>query len=283
MHCQIKKLSALIVVVAVVFLLTATVDAGQVGFWRFEGTAGATVGTVPNILSPGTLDGTGSSSPLYSSDVVGPILYNPVTGTTYANDTSLDVSVNRRVRVLDDDALDSDTFTVQTFVKIGENSTYPAIISHMQSSVSGWYIDKDPQDEARARIDTGPTSPSGHGGNQVVGSGSAQFIGDGAWHHLALTWDIDTALATLWVDYTVKATRTIYPGDNGLTAVGNSPGHMYFGLSTLPEGTFVDEVIFSTDVLLPRQFLRNVPEPSSLLLLLLGTVALFPARRKRRR
>ena len=237
--------------VALAFGAAAMVEANPIGHWRFEGTAGGTVGTVPNGLNPGFLDGTGQNSAVYSGSVIGPQIWDPISGSLYSNATSVDVQGSRRVRVPDDNALDAPSFTIEALVKIGGDQTsYPNYLSHRQSSpASGWQLDIDPDEDARCRFDTSAQS------NQTAGSGTPQRLADFRWHHTAVTFDAATKLITHYTDYGAVATRTLNGDAAEATSVATD---MLFGSPSLPAGTALDEVRYSNSVLSSDQFLRSV-------------------------
>ena len=229
-------------------LTTQHVCAQGVGHWRFEGSG--TIGTVPNVLNPGTHDGTGESGATYSSSTNGHTVWDPVTDTIYSNTSSLSMAGSGLVRVTDDNALDAASFTIEALVRQGNNGGYPAYISHVQSSPRlGWQLDKDPDQDARARFDTSSQT------NQVVGSGSAQSLADNRWHHTAVTFDAATKRITHYTDYGVTATRTL----NGTASEAtNVAADMLFGSTSDLLNSNVDEVRYSNSVLSPNQFLRSV-------------------------
>lgn len=244
--------------------------------WRFEGTPGDVVGNVPNAFSPGHLDGTGESGQTYSADVPAKLIRDPMTNTAWNNTSSLDLSSGGQVRVADDDELDATAFTLEAFVKVQDQGGYPNYISRLNFNVDGWQLDIDPNEYARARIDTG----GGGNANQVVGSTASQSLADGDWHHVGLTFD--GRIARLYVDHANLATRTI----NGSKLNVNSlTTDLLFGNSGFPAGSYLDEVRFSAGVLGPDQFLTlTIPEPSAVVLLVLGGLGtlFFPRRRRAR-
>jgi hypothetical protein len=230
---------------------------------------GETIGTVPNTFSPGHLDGQGQSGAVYVADTPHISTYDPITGKYRANNTALDMS-SGRVRVPDDPELDSSAFTFECFVKVQNQGGYPNFIRRLDFGVDGWQLDVDPQEDTRARIDTAAQT------NQVVGSGPAQSLADGDWHHVALTFDGD--IARIYVDYANMASRNI----NGSKLDVNSLDFdLLLGDSGWPAGSYLDEVRFSAAPLTPDQFLiADAPEPATLGLLALGALGLIRRRRK---
>ncbi|MEX2215069.1 MAG: LamG-like jellyroll fold domain-containing protein [Phycisphaeraceae bacterium] len=240
------------------------------GFWQFEGTPGAAVGVVPNQSSPGHLDGNGQGGAVFGADRPNTHTLDPITGTIHNNTSSLNLGVPGLVRVLDDMELDAPAFTIEAFVKVQDQASFPAFINHFVGNTAGWQLDIDPQEEARVRIDTGTNN------NQVIGSNPAQSLADGEWHHVAFTFD--GVLGRFYVDYGNLA--TLNPAGLNLN-VTNVAADLLFGSSTFPAGSFLDEVRFSAAPLDPSQFLRavNVPEPATGLLLMAGLPWLMRRRR----
>ena len=227
---------------------------GSIGHWRFEGTPGSAIGTVPNQVLPGFLDGAGEGGESYSADTPANRVTDPISGRMYKNTSSLDLSGTGRVRVANDPALDPSAFTVEGFVKVQDQGGYPNYINRFVANTSGWQLDINPNEYARARIDTGVANVPPYLGNQVVGSTAAQSLADGDWHHVAMTFEGNQA--RLYVDYGNLASRTI-TGDVSL--VYQAATDLLFGSSTFPAGSALDEVRYSAGALSPTQFLRAMP------------------------
>jgi len=224
--------------------------AAQGGYWRCEGTAGGAVGTVPNVLSPGTLDGAGEGSAVYGASVIGPTIWDPISGTTYSNSTSLAIDGAKQVRVADDAALDAPDFTIEAFIKTGLQTGYPGYVSHMIINNQGWQLDIDPDEDARTRFDTTAQI------NQTAGSGTGQRLADQRWHHTAVTFNGTSKLITHYTDYGVTATRTLNGTASEATSVA---ADLLFGANAAwPAGSYVDEIRYSNSVLTDSQFLRSV-------------------------
>lgn len=250
---------------------------GPVGYWRFEGDPGTVITTEVNSANPGTHDGTGENGAALVSSVPGCSIVDPLTGTTYSNTASMDMSGGKRVRVLDHDDLDAPIFTIEAFVKMGDQTSYPAYIAHMVSYTGGWQLDIDPQEEARTRFDTGNVVPYV---NQLAGSGANQALGHGQWHHTAVTFDGTTIRH--YTDYAVLATKTLVipPGGDASIAT-NVAADMMFG-GSFPAGSCIDEIRYINAVLGPDEFLRAIPEPGTLTLVTLGCLGIAARRRRRK-
>lgn len=123
-------------------------QADTVGLWRFDEVDAALdspVASSINTTSPGTLDATvAGGNPLYSDDVPAAEIFDPVSGTTYVNQFSLNASgANSRLSI--EDAIDfNSSFTVEFFVKyIGEPSSYEGIVQRIEFSDLSWKVDFD--------------------------------------------------------------------------------------------------------------------------------------------
>ena len=98
------------------------------------------------------------------------------------------------------------------------------------------------------------------------------------WHHVALVWNAPTSQFTVYTNYQAGITKTlngtfIHP-DNVLNIVLGS-GFEYY----------IDEIRYTGGALSPNQFLRAVPEPSSMMSMagLMGLALVVYQRRRRRR
>ena len=241
--------------------------------WSFEGKPGAIIAAVNNRANPGYLAGTGEGGAVYGASAPGESIVDPVSGQRWFTTSSMKMGTGL-VRVLDDNELDAPAFTIEAFVRTGNQTSYPNYISRLVYNVDGWQLDIDPSENARARIDTG----TGGNANQVLGSTAAQSLADGDWHHVALTFDGITA--RLYVDYGNLASRNVSGNKWDVTEVVND---LLFGNGSWPEGSYLDEVRFSASPLSPSEFLRaEVPEPMTLTLLLSGGAALGGYARRRR-
>jgi len=220
------------------------------GLWRFEGAHGTPVGTVVNTLNPGFLDGVGESSASYSSYVPSRRIYDPISGTTYVNTSSLNMAPGA-VRVLSDPALQAGNFTVEAFLRIGgDQGGYPAFVSHRNATPLGWQLDIDPNEALRTRFDSAAAQ------NQVVGGGA---LGTGVWNHTAVTYDSATKQIRLYRNYVNAYTGTLNGNSSDVTAI--VADFLMGAGSGWPAGTYLDEVRFTPQVLDPPQFLQLLGVP----------------------
>jgi len=134
----------------VIFALGACLaaQADTVGLWRFDEVDAALdspVASSINTTSPGTLDASvARGNPLYSDDVPAAEIFDPVSGTTYANQFSLNASAGSSQLSIEDAVDFNSSFTVEFFVKyVGEPGSYEAILRRVQTSDLSWKIDFD--------------------------------------------------------------------------------------------------------------------------------------------
>ena len=142
-----------------------------VGLWRFNESDAAPGGSVlaaVNDASPGTLDAAvAGGSPLYSDDVPAGEIFDPISGTTYTNLFSLDVSAGRSQLNVDDSPDLNSSFTVEFFVKyMGEPGSYERILQRIETPELSWKVDFDHAANSafgriRARWDTPGGVPDG--------------------------------------------------------------------------------------------------------------------------
>ncbi len=139
--------------------------------------------------------------------------------------------------------------TIEAFVKMGRQMPRHALIaSQRRNGQSGatWSLSIDPQGNVRARFDTQPGGESkGEGFNHSIGSTAS--LADGAWHHVALTFEQAMRSANLYVDHVRCGSGTT----KGALVYDDSP--LIFGRGL--DG-WLDEVRLTGAVLHPEQFLR---------------------------
>ncbi|MFT6180225.1 MAG: hypothetical protein ACJAQT_003781 [Akkermansiaceae bacterium] len=151
---------------------TAFTASGEtVGLWRFDDAGAvndASVSMSVNDASPGALDASlGGGNPLYSDDVPAAEIFDPVSGTTYTNQFSLDASTGGSQFNVEDSLNFNSSFTVEFFVKyIGEPASYEGIFQRLESPELSWKMDFDHGANAafgriRARWDTPGGVPDG--------------------------------------------------------------------------------------------------------------------------
>ncbi|MCF7847578.1 MAG: hypothetical protein K9M45_01915 [Kiritimatiellales bacterium] len=114
-----------------------------VGYWRHDETGaseGSLIGTVVNVADPGTIDGDGITSAVFSTNIPGPAIFDPIAGVKRPNEFALNASnSNARIKILNDPALDvgnggDHSFTIEFFLKIeDEHPGYNAFLRRLFS------------------------------------------------------------------------------------------------------------------------------------------------------
>lgn len=141
--------------------------------------------------------------------------------------------------------------TIEAFVKMDRQMPRHALIASKRrngQTGASWSLSIDPQGYIRARFDTQPGADSnkGEGFNQSFGSTGS--LADGAWHHVALTFDSATRSAVIHVDH-VRCGGGVTSGP-----LVYDDGELVFGRGL--DG-WLDEVRLTAEVLHPEQFLRT--------------------------
>jgi len=142
------------------------------------------------------------------------------------------------------------SFTLEAFVKVAKpHSRHALIASKRRNGLSGasWSLSITPAGALGVRFDTEQKSEGGRIGvfNQCFSG--ARFPDDGAWHHVALTYDAQTRLAGLYLDHLACGGGTVAAAlvyDDSDFVIGR-------GLDG-----WLDEVRLTACALHPEQFLR---------------------------
>jgi len=280
-----KVLSATLLSVQLMGGLSAS--ASLIGWWGFNdvgASAGGVIGQTLNQAANQDLTGTGVNNALYSSDVPGPFIYDPVANTYRANTFSMNSTANNAgVTIPGNTAgepLDTASFTVEFFLKLDISDLPSSFVSMIRrrsgsgSSLEGWQIDYN-----SATFSTGGANPnSGRIRSrfdtltQQNQSFQGALVNDGVWHHVALTYNAATNQARIFTDYVAGATLT--PNGTMTNFVD------IFIAQSGASFTLIDEVRYHGAVLTPDQFMQvsAIPEPSTLALLL-PAIAWFFRRR----
>lgn len=243
------------------------------------------------------LDATTVGSPLFSDDVPGPQILDPVTRQTVPNLFSMDVSgENTRIDLANDEVLNTD-FTVELFMRIPEEPggfhSFVRRSRNVDGARSGWQIDFDhgnmgsfgrirgrfdpfmqaenqsfgPQGGAnlpasgRIWVDTDP------GDNDVASYNDPAdwFLdGDGIndnsdWHHVAMSFDTVSQTVRFYYDYELVQTR-ILTNEQNLTYTHPDDAIRIGKLVGEEYGLLMDEFRFSPELLEPAQFLVAIQE-----------------------
>lgn len=234
---------------------------GPPGYWRFEGDL---AGESSPVLAGKAGVFEKGSSPVFDADMPAAIIWNGANFSIAnpANNNSLrfvneGVSgagspIGGEVAVAGSDAMTRPAdLTIEAFVKMNRQMPRHALIASKRrngQTGASWSLSIDPQGFVRARFDTQADADlkRGEGFNQSFGSSGT--VADGAWHHVALTFDHITRSAVIHVDHVrcgggVTSGPLIY--DDGALVFGR-------GLDG-----WLDEVRLSAEAMHPEQFLRT--------------------------
>ncbi len=288
-----------------------------VGYWRFDdpgATDGGSIGTALTEVNSAALNATGASGVIYTDSVPGKFIYDPVSGISHANEYALHGPGSvEYVNVPNSTLLDTANFTIEMFIRlIGQPGSYDSSVRRSQLLEPGktqrMQIDFSGSSSAssfgkiRARFDNFPQAPavpqtnivptgdyifvdtdsgSGDPADYTGATGDVRDEGDDinddlSWHHVALTYDATAQTTTIFTDYQQGSSRTFndpFTHPSGVLQIGN----FYSGY-----GLMIDEFRYSDSVLTADQFLWVVPEPSTLVLLALGSLAILGFRRRAR-
>jgi len=152
-------------------------------------------------------------------------------------------------------------FTAEAFMRVNRFVAFSQIMGKARldvgsTGVSGvcWWLGMNSDSNLMARFDTF-IPPGTSGDNQTFET--TAFVGDGLWHHVAITYDYPSKTVRLYKDYEkVLESTTTNPMwlDSGDIRFGGSSG----GRTRSFDG-WIDEVRLSDRVLTPDEFLHMIP------------------------
>ena len=164
------------------FLREPIIGSGNtIAHWRMEGdeaSDGAAITAVENSVSPLHAATRAAGTPTYSIDVPGPMIFDPITDTTYTNNFSLDATTaNSRLGTPDDAALNT-SFTVEMFIKtVDQPAGYNSFVRRRQENDLRWQIDFDHGNaSAFGRIRTRFDTPLGEPDGMPAGDENTNFV-----------------------------------------------------------------------------------------------------------
>lgn len=266
--------------------LQGVTPAATLGYWTAEGNSSQS--SVSGLTTIAT------TSVAYTNQTVGPQIYDPITGLTRSNNSAFNFSASTaNLSIADHSSLDQNQFTWEFFINLqGQPNSWDTFLTRRSNSL-GYQIDFDNSGSTgfgniRTRWDTSATANTAGNNRSVAGgkvyvdednngSNYRQNTQENPWHHVAMTWDANTKLISLYTDYQLSNTRIMDGPDFSSDWLSN----VLFGKQN--SGTyslFMDEVRFSSGNLTPDQFLRAVPEPSKMLLSCLALSASLLIRRR---
>ena len=231
-------------------------------FWHFEeGRAGETARAVMP-AGAACVSGKGAA-PVYDADVPFKALWDSVSEkpAVPVNNLSLrfrsgDVAgsgapVGGEVVVSGQDpGLAPASFTLEAFVKVAKPSGRHALIASKRrngQSGASWSVSLTPAGTLGARFDTEQGAGPQRAGAFNQCFGGPRVPDDGAWHHVAATYDGETRKAVLYVDYQAGGGGTV------AAALAYDASDLVIGRGL--EG-WLDEVRLTPAALHPEQFLR---------------------------
>jgi hypothetical protein len=276
------------------FLRDASLAEDRVlGYWRLEeaeASNGSAIASALDSSGRGNDASIGNGTPLYSDDVAAPVIFDPITRESHSNGFSLDASApNSRLQIPNNEALNT-SFTVEFFMKlIGEPGGYHSFLRRREGADLRWQIDFDhaargAYGRLRARLDTpnennnfvvGPLGGASVPEDQRIwidtdlGDGLVASYDDAAdwsldgdgindqpeWHHVALTFDEESGVASFYYDYERLQTRTLSDREgNGYTHPSSLIEFGKLAASGYP--VLFDELRYTGQVLPPFLFLR---------------------------
>jgi hypothetical protein len=219
-----------------------------VGYWRFDeagAAAGGEVTTAANLISPGTLDASaGGGIPLFSDDVPAAEIFDPVSGTTYTNGFSLDVTAgNSQLNTEYSEIFDS-SFTVEFFIKyVGEPGSYESVLRRREAADLGWQVDFDhAANQGFGRIRSRWDTPAGGISDNVAEAGIDENV------NFVLGPAGNASAPKVYIDTGAKDELGDDVGDQN---TGNANDYIYDAASANPN---------ETDVALQGDGLNDVPE-----------------------
>ena len=132
---------------------------------------------------------------------------------------------------------------------------FPQIIRKTRSGGLAWSLALNSSGNLRARFDT-QIQPGTDGNNQSFETSAK--IEDGAWHHVALTYDYPTRTVRIYKDY-VKVLESVTANPLWVDA-----GNSQIGAGDMAFDGWIDEVRLTDRVLEPTAFLYSLPLPGML-------------------
>lgn len=234
-------------------LVAGVACAGQTTFWRFEeGKVGGTAGVFDKGVAP-----------VFADEVPYKELWDGASGMPVVpeNRASLRFRVPEEVKgvgspvggevaVSGKEALTRpESFTLEAFVRVARQTERHALVASKRrggQTGASWSLSLSPGGTLGVRFDTqAGTAGGGPGFNQTIGS--TALVNNGAWHHVALTYDAATRAVVLYVDYLPSGKGTV------LNPLVYDESDLVLGRGL--DG-WLDEVRLTAEALHPEQFLR---------------------------
>lgn len=266
----------------------AQASAATVGYWRFEeGVASQNPATTPGAILDSSGMGNNGTAALvdppgmtYSSMVPGPVI-NP---GALANTLSMGFvggtgGSQEGIFVPDAASLDLDNaVTLEAFVNPASFGANNAIFGKWTAGGGTSYI---------LRLNTSGGLTAFLSGGSNVSVSSTTTLSTDTWYHVAMTWTSSAVggddTMRLYINGVQDVTTNVFTGP-----INNSTSDLAIGRgigstsSNILFNGMIDEARISNVALQPSEFLTAVPEPSSVILGVLGLGGLLALRRRRR-
>lgn len=251
---------------------TLVLSAQESSHWRLEGKAGAEVaqgqtaqGQLAFKVEPQNLGG----AIRFSGEVPAPFVYDPLTGRSIRNTTSLQLkSAQQKWSLLQSNASplkEGESFTLEAFASPTEDARRDLFVAGMfrqgrqgsEAAVGIRWLNNFGQSYWGGLVASsgGPRRHWSAGHYVTISRLTAESLG---WRHIALVYDAEKKRATCYLDYWLVASQ---PVDGVLSwegvpfCIGGSPsGGGFQGL--------IDEVRLTRGALPPGKFLRAVAQPT---------------------
>jgi len=249
---------------AFLFTISVSSQAATIGHWEFDGGPDGSPATmVPDSSGNGNV-ATANNGPLYSSAVP-----NGSGHSIALNGLNQTVAIPAAAGPL----ASAGSFTVEFWMRSSAQASGQDLLvdkSHGFSDSTGWLF----QTQVNSGVVYFGIGAGGGGNVNFPGINSLADLYDGEWHHLAGTYDSGTSAGEFFVDGVSQGTfGGTYVSNNRDIRLGNT-----WQSSRFFEGS-LDELRISDQVLSPSEFLIAVPEPSAVVLALVGMIGMLPRRR----
>ena len=295
-----------------VWILLTAIAAHQVGatpiaHWQYDGSL-----TDDSLTADGaqnvSVSGNDSGNIVASADIPGAMIFDPISGSTRVNTGSVSMFGDRTNTggTIDDNGTSrlqtsgtdlqasNESFTFETFLKVSSLSLNNGTVSFAGQFNNtgaggfnqGWLSQLRPNDgtpDTFSWVDLSDTNNVNDA--QFTSPWSVADPTDGAWHHFAVVYDHGAGTFESFLDYQSIGIDTV---DTSTDSFARS-SQLLFGVrffsnpatdTTSSVGLLLDETRYANSALSSDDFLRAIPEPSSLALVLVGFAAIRLTRKR---
>lgn len=261
--------------------MTVLATTETVGYWAFEdGAAESYAVTLTNDFYAPMLYGVAGNTageplrPEFSSEIpfgVANLIYDGEDGELlrvntgsllFSNNNSSDNKSKEGCMVVVPGGVVSESltnFTAEAFIRIRNQIDFAQIVGKKRKASGGhsWSLAVNEKGRLRTRFDV-QELPGNDGFNQSLESSGN--VDDGEWHHVALTYDDESCMVHLYVDY-VEVGEKVMPYPIKLDS-----GDIVIGAGDRAFDGWIDEVRISNRVLSTAEFLRARPPAGTIIL-----------------